>query len=300
MDRLDAMSLFVATVEAGSLSAAARRAGMPLATVSRKLSELEKHLKTRLLNRSTRRLTLTDAGQSYLAACRRILDEVSEAERAAAGEYLSPTGELAVAAPVVFGRLHVLPVVTAFLAAYPDVDIRLTLSDRITQLVEEHIDLAVRIGELPDSAMVATRVGAIRRIVCASPAYLAERGVPLEPRDLAAHSCVTFESLAAPATWSFGTGKSETAVPVRSRLQVNTAEAAIDAAVAGLGLTKVLSYQADAAVRAGTLRVVLEPFEPPPWPVSLVHAGQGLLPVKLRAFLDFAAPRLKERLARSL
>ncbi|MDX8513224.1 LysR family transcriptional regulator [Mesorhizobium captivum] len=300
MDRLDAMSLFVATVEAGSLSAAARRAGMPLATVSRKLSELEKHLKTRLLNRSTRRLTLTDAGRSYLAACRRILDEVSEAERAAAGEYLSPTGELVVTAPVVFGRLHVLPVVTAFLAAYPDVDIRLTLSDRITQLVEEHIDLAVRIGELPDSAMVATRVGSIRRIVCASPAYLAEHGVPLEPRDLAAHSCVTFESLAAPATWSFGTGKSETAVPVRSRLQVNTAEAAIDAAVAGLGLTKVLSYQADAAVRAGTLRVVLEPFEPPPWPVSLVHAGQGLLPVKLRAFLDFAAPRLKERLARSL
>ncbi|TIT75955.1 MAG: LysR family transcriptional regulator, partial [Mesorhizobium sp.] len=172
MDRLDAMSLFVATVEAGSLSAAARRAGVPLATVSRKLSVLETHLKTRLLNRSARRLTLTDAGQSYLAACRRILEEVSEAERAAAGEYSSPTGELVITAPVVFGRLHVLPVVTAFLAAYPDVDIRLTLSDRITQLVEEHIDLAVRIGELPDSAMVAMRVGSIRRVVCASPAYL--------------------------------------------------------------------------------------------------------------------------------
>ncbi|KUM25275.1 LysR family transcriptional regulator [Mesorhizobium loti] len=300
MDRLDAMSLFVATVDAGSLSAAARRAGMPLATVSRKLSELEKHLKTRLLNRSTRRLTLTDAGQSYLAACRRILDEVSEAERAAAGEYLSPTGELVITAPVVFGRLHVLPVVTAFLAAYPDVDIRLTLSDRITQLVEEHIDLAVRIGELPDSAMVATRVGAIRRIVCASPAYLAEHGTPAEPQDLIGHNCITFEGLASPATWSFVSGKSEITIPVRSRLQVNTAEAAIDAAIAGLGLTKVLSYQADAAVRAGTLRVVLEPFEPPPWPVSLVHAGRGLLPVKLRAFLDFAAPRLKERLARSL
>ncbi|TIS52868.1 MAG: LysR family transcriptional regulator, partial [Mesorhizobium sp.] len=173
-------------------------------------------------------------------------------------------------------------------------------SDRITQLVEEHIDLAVRIGELPDSAMVATRVGAIRRIVCASPAYLAEHGVPASLRDLAAHSCVTFEGLASPATWNFGAGKAETVVPVRSRLQVNTAEAAIDAAIAGLGLTKVLSYQADAAVRAGALRVVLGPFEPPPWPVSLVHAGQGLLPVKLRAFLDFAAPRLRERLARSL
>ncbi|AZO21487.1 LysR family transcriptional regulator [Mesorhizobium sp. M1E.F.Ca.ET.045.02.1.1] len=300
MDRLDAMSLFVATVEAGSLSAAARRAGMPLATVSRRLSDLEKHLKTRLLNRSTRRLALTDAGQSYLAACRRILGEVSEAERAAAGEYTNPTGELVVTAPVVFGRLHVLPVVTAFLDAYPDVDIRLTLSDRIIQLVEEHVDLAVRIGELPDSAMVAKRIGSIRRIVCASPAYLAGNRTPIEPRDLAGHNCITFEGLASPATWSFVSGKSEIAVPVRSRLRVNTAEAAIDAAIAGLGLTKVLSYQADAAVRAGTLRVVLESFEPPPWPVNLVHAGQGLLPVKLRAFLDFAAPRLKERLARSL
>ncbi|MBZ9851094.1 LysR family transcriptional regulator [Mesorhizobium sp. CA14] len=300
MDRLDAMSLFVATAEAGSLSAAARRAGIPLATVSRKLSELEKHLGTRLLNRSTRRLTLTDAGQSYLAACRRILDEVSEAERIAAGEYSSPTGELVITAPVVFGRLHVLPVITGFLAVYPQVDVRLNLSDRITQLVEEHIDLAVRIGELPDSAMVAIRVGSIRRIVCASPAYLAMHGTPKKPPELAGHNCITFEGLAAPATWSFGAGKTETTVAVRSRLQVNTAEAAIDAAIAGLGLTKVLSYQADAAVRAGALRVVLEPFEPPPWPVSLVHAGQGRVPVKLRAFLDFAAPRLKERLAGSL
>ncbi|TIV50455.1 MAG: LysR family transcriptional regulator, partial [Mesorhizobium sp.] len=140
----------------------------------------------------------------------------------------------------------------------------------------------------------------IRRIVCASPAYLAGNRTPIEPRDLAGHNCITFEGLASPATWSFVSGKSEIAVPVRSRLRVNTAEAAIDAAIAGLGLTKVLSYQADAAVRAGTLRVVLESFEPPPWPVNLVHAGQGLLPVKLRAFLDFAAPRLKERLARSL
>ncbi|MBZ9769769.1 MULTISPECIES: LysR family transcriptional regulator [unclassified Mesorhizobium] len=300
MDRLDAMSLFVATVEAGSLSAAAKRAGVPLPTVSRKLSELEKHLGTRLLNRSTRRLTLTDAGQSYLAACRRILDEVGEAERDAAGEYSSPTGELVITAPVVFGRLHVLPVIADFLAVYPRVDVRLTLSDRITQLVEEHIDLALRIGELPDSAMVAIRVGSIRRVVCASPAYLALHGTPTTPQDLAGHDCVTFEGLAAPAAWSFGTGKTETTIPVRSRLQVNTAEAAIDAAITGLGLTKVLSYQTDAAVRAGALRLVLQAFEPPPWPVSLVHAGQGRLPVKLRAFLDFAAPRLKERLARSL
>jgi DNA-binding transcriptional LysR family regulator len=299
MDRLDSMSLFVAAVEAGSLSAAGRRFGIPLATVSRKVSDLERHLKTRLLNRSTRQLTLTDAGHAYLAACRRILEEVGEAERIAAGEYSAPTGELIVTAPIVFGRLHVLPVVIGFLAAYPDVAIRLMLVDRITQLTEEHIDLAVRIGKLPDSSLVATRIGSIRRVVCASPAYLAEHGTPETPKDLAAHSCITFEGLTAPAAWTFATGKTELSVPIRSRLRVNTAEAAIDAAIAGVGMTRVLSYQITAAVRSGTLRAVLEPFEPQPWPVSLVHAGQGLLPLKLRAFLDFAAPRLKKRLAQA-
>lgn len=297
MDRLEAMSLFVAAVEAGSLSAASRRFGIPLATVSRKISDLERHLNTRLLNRSTRRLTPTDAGQTYLAACRRILDDVGEAERTAAGEYSAPTGELAITAPVVFGRLHVLPVVTGFLAAYPDVDIRLTLADRITQLVEDHFDLAIRIGQLPDSSLVAIGVGAIRRVVCASPAYLAEHGTPTAPADLETHDCITFEGLASAASWSFIRGKAEIPARVRSRLQVNTAEAAIDAAIAGVGLTRVLSYQIEAALRSGTLRILLQEFEPAPWPVSLVHAGHGLLPVKLRAFLDFAAPRLKERLA---
>ncbi|MER9107201.1 LysR family transcriptional regulator [Mesorhizobium sp. M0848] len=296
MDRLEAMSLFVAAVEAGSLSAASRRFGIPLATVSRKISDLERHLNTRLLNRSTRRLTPTDAGQTYLAACRRILDDVGEAERTAAGEYSAPTGELAITAPVVFGRLHVLPVVTGFLAAYPDVDIRLILADRITQLVEDHFDLAIRIGRLPDSSLVAMGVGAIRRVVCASPAYLAEHGTPITPEDLETHDCITFEGLASAATWSFIKGKAEIPVQVHSRLQVNTAEAAIDAAIAGVGLTKVLSYQIEAALRSGMLRVLLEEFEPNPWPVSLVHAGHGLLPVKLRAFLDFAGPRLKARL----
>ncbi|AID32718.2 LysR family transcriptional regulator [Mesorhizobium loti] len=298
MDRLEAMSLFVAAVEAGSLSAAARRFGIPLATVSRKVSDLERHLNTRLLNRSTRRLTPTDAGEAYLAACRRILDDVGEAERAAAGEYSAPTGELAITAPVVFGRLHVLPVVTGFLSAYPDVDIRLTLADRITQLVEDHFDLALRIGQLPDSSLVAIGVGSIRRVVCASPAYLAEHGTPTIPEGLGTHDCITFEGLSSAAPWSFAKGKTDVTVQVRSRLQVNTAEAAVDAAIAGVGLTKVLSYQVDAAVRSGMLRIVLQEFEPEPWPVSLVHAGHGLLPVKLRAFLDFAAPRLKERLAR--
>jgi DNA-binding transcriptional LysR family regulator len=293
MDRLESMSLVVTAVEEGSLSAAARRLNLPLATVSRKIAQLETHLRSRLLNRSTRQLTLTDAGQSYVAACRRILDEVSEAERAASGEYRAPKGDLTITAPIVFGRLHVLPITNAFLKSYPEINIRLVLADRVVNLLEDHIDLAVRIGELPDSSLFASRVGSIRHVVCASPAYLAERGVPKHPDDLRKHSCVTFEGLTAADGWRFRTDKSEQAVPVRSRLFVNTAEAAIDAAIAGVGITRALSYQVANAIETGSLRVVLEAFEPPPWPVNLVYAGSRLLPLKLRAFLDFATPRLK-------
>lgn len=297
MDRLESMSILLAVVEAGSLSAAARRLGMPLATVSRKVSELEAHLKARLLIRSSRQVALTDAGRSYVAACKRILEDVSEAERAAAGEYSAPRGDLIITAPLVFGRLHVLPIVTDFLGAFPDIDVRLSLADRVVNILEEHVDVAVRIGELPDSSLVARRVGSIRRIVCASPAYLAKRGTPKLPGNLAAHDCVTFEGLMSPDVWSFATGKAMTSIAIRSRLVVNTAEAAIDAAIAGIGVTRVLSYQAAAALRAGTLAVVLREFEPQPLPVNLVHAGQPLLPLKLRAFLDFAAPRVRAALS---
>jgi DNA-binding transcriptional LysR family regulator len=297
MDRLEAMSILLAVVEAGSLSAAARRLGAPLATVSRKVSDLETHLRTRLLNRSSRRITLTDAGRSYVEACKRILEDVEEAERSASGEYTAPKGDLTITAPIVFGRVHVLPIVVAFLAAYPEIDVRIILADRIANLLEDHIDLAVRIGELPDSSLVATRVGLIRRVVCGSPAYFAERGMPSGPEELGGHECITFEGLMSARLWTFRAGRSEVAVPIHSRLIVNTAEAAIDAAIAGIGVTRVLSYQIAHAARAGTLALVLEAFEPAPWPVSLVYAGQGRLPLKLRVFLDFAAPRLKASLS---
>jgi DNA-binding transcriptional LysR family regulator len=296
MDRLESMSILVAAVEAGSLSAAARRLGTPLATVSRKVSELEAHLKTRLLNRSSRQLTLTDAGRSYVEACKRILEDVGEAERAASGEYSTPKGDLIVSAPIVFGRLHVLPIATEFLKAYPDIDIRIVLADRVVDLFEDHVDLAARIGELPDSSLVATQVGSIRKVVCGSPTYFAERGTPQSPGELDAHDCVTFEGLMSPHTWTFTIGKSDAPVAIHSRLIVNTAEAAIDAAIAGVGITRVLSYQIANAMQADALAVVLEKFEPAPSPVSLVYTGQGRLPLKLRAFLDFAAPRLKARL----
>jgi len=297
MDRLASMTTLLAAVEGGSLSAASRRLGMPLATVSRKVSELEAHLRTRLLHRTSRRLSLTDAGQAYVAACKRILEDIGEAERAAAGEYSAPRGDLAITAPIVFGRLHVLPIAIEFLKAYPDIQIRIALADRVVDLQEEHVDLAVRIGELPDSSLVAIRVGAVSRVVCGSPDYFAKRGTPKKPDALSAHDCVTFEGMTSPDEWKFMVGKSSVSVVARSRLIVNTAEAAIDAAIAGVGVTRVLSYQAPGALRAGTLGLVLRRFEPAPWPVSLVYAGQGRLPAKLRAFLDFAAPRLKARLA---
>ena len=187
MDRLEAMSVLVAAVETGSLSAAGRKLGMPLPTVSRKLSELEAHLHTRLLNRTTRSLTLTESGSAYLEASRRILDEIGNAERVAAGEYNEPRGHLAVTAPIVFGRLHVLPVINGFLGKFPQIDVRLKLSDRNAHLIDEQMDIAVRIGRLSDSSLKAIRVGEVRYVLCASGSYLEKRGVPKTPADVSAH-----------------------------------------------------------------------------------------------------------------
>ena len=300
MDRLESMSILLTAVEAGSLSAAARQLAIPLSTVSRRISELEAHLKARLLNRSSRKLTLTDAGRSYVEACKRILEDVGEAERAALGEYSAAKGELNITAPMVFGRLHVLPVAMEFLKVYSAVDIRCVLNDRVVNLLEDHIDLALRIGELPDSSsLITTRIGSVRRVVCGSPSYFARRGVPENVDELAMHDCITFEGFPFPDFWVFPTSKSYVSAAVHSRLVVNTAEAAIDAAIAGLGVTRVLSYQVAAAVKAGVLNIVLEEVEPLPSPVSLVYSGQRRLPLKLRAFLDFAGPRLKARLLKA-
>jgi DNA-binding transcriptional LysR family regulator len=298
MDRLDAMSVLISAVETGSFSAASRKLGMPLPTVSRKISELEAQLKARLLVRTTRKLALTDAGATYLAQARRILDLVEDAEQAAAGEYRAPRGELILTAPIAFGRLHVLPVVGEFLAAFPEIDVRLLLSDRNVNLIDDHVDMAVRIGVLPDSRMIATQVGRVRRMVCGSPAYFAAHGEPKTLEDLARHACVSSAGLLPATSWTFAApGGGVRQVPVRCRLAVTTAEAAVDAAVAGIGLTQVFSYQVARAVAEVKLRVALRAFEPDPAPVSLLHAGQGLLPHKMRAFLDFAVPRLNRLLA---
>jgi DNA-binding transcriptional LysR family regulator len=297
MDRLEAMSILAAAVDTGSFSAASRKLGVPLPTVSRKVAELEKHLEAKLLVRSTRKLALTDAGASYLAACKRILEQVGDAEAAAAGEYRTPRGELTITAPIVFGRLHVLPVVCDFLARYPDIDVRMALSDGNVNLIDDHIDLAVRIGALADSSMRAMRVGAVRRVVCGSPGFFAAHGTPKKPEDLAGLPCVTFAGMTGGTSWTFARGRGlARPVQARTRLAVNTAEAALDAAIRGVGVTRVLSYQAARAVREGKLRIVLQKFEPAPMPVSLIHAGQDLVALKIRSFLDFAAPRLRKAL----
>jgi DNA-binding transcriptional LysR family regulator len=297
MDRLDAMSVFAAIVDGGSLSAGGRQLGVPLATVSRKLADLEAHLKTRLITRSTRKLVLTDAGRDYLAACRQILEQVEEAERAAAGAYANVKGQLVIAAPIVFGHLHVVPVAAAFLEQHPEVDIQMRLGDRNVNLIEEHVDVALRIGTLPDSNLVATQVGAIRRVVCASPDYLHRFGAPQSPDDLATHRCISFDGLDAATTWTFvGSAGEKRSVGIHSRLTVSTADAAIAASTLGLGLTRVLSYQVADALRDGRLVRVLADDEPPAVPASLIYPGQGRLPMKTRAFIDFAVGQLRERL----
>ncbi len=297
MDRLEAMSVIIAVTETGSFSAASRRLGSPIATVSRKVSELEARLKAELFQRSSRRMTLTDAGRSYIEACRRIIEQVDDAEREVSGEYRTPKGDLAVTAPWGLGHLHLLPLAVEFMQAYPEIALRLVLTDRIVNTAEENIDVAIRIGTLPESSMIAARIGSIRLVVCASPPYLAARGVPEDPGALADHDCITVETLGAPVPWRFVMGERTIVAPVRSRLCVSTSEAAVQAALAGAGLTRVMSYKMEEARRAGTLAIVLAAFEQEPLPVHIVYPQRKIVPLKLRAFLDWATPRLKARLA---
>jgi DNA-binding transcriptional LysR family regulator len=296
MDRFDAMSVLLAAVEGGSLSAASRKLRLPLATVSRKVSDLESHLKASLLIRSTKGLELTPAGRSYVVAAKAIMEQVSEAERNAAGEYVEPKGDLVVTAPTMLGRLHALPIVLEFLIAFPDVAVSLVLTDRVAHFLDDQIDVALRVGNLPDSELIATRLGSLRRVVCASPGYLSARGEPTTPSEIEAHSVISFGGVSETQAWSFWSGGAEIVAPFRARLSVTTIEGAIDAGVTGAGLFRATSYQVADHVHAGRLKTVLEDYEPSPPPVHLVYGCQSRLPLKLRAFVDFTAPRLRSRL----
>lgn len=296
MDRLEAIRTLLAAVDGGSLSAASRTLGTPLPTVSRKVSELEAHLGTQLVIRTSRKLVLTPAGEGFVAATRRVLDDLDEAERAAAGEYRTPRGELLVTASLRFGKAYLTPVVLEFLAEYPQVNVRVIASDSVVDLVENHVDVAIRLGRLPDSGLVAQRLGDSGWVICASPAYLDRRGIPQTPEDLESHDCIAFEGLQRYRSWAFGRGAAARAVPIRARFAGNTADAVIEAAAAGIGIARLLSYQAAEALEQGRLVRVLDGHGAEPMPVHLVHAAPALLPLKLRVFLDFVAPRLRARL----
>jgi DNA-binding transcriptional LysR family regulator len=293
MDRIQEMTVFAAVAEAQSFAGAARRLGVSGATVTRAVAELERRLGSLLVVRSTRRLRLTEAGARFAADARRLLQELQEAEESAAGLHAEPRGLLVVTAPQVFGDLHVMPAMIDYLAAHPQVEIRALLVDRIVSLLDEGVDIAIRIGDLPDSSLTAVPVGHIRRVVVAAPAYLERHGTPRHPGELAAHATISAYGARQGGTWGFAGLEA----PVRSRLTVTSFYAAIHAAMAGAGLTQVASYQVAAAVAAGSLRLVLEEFEVLPRPVHVVFAEGRRGSAKLRSFIDFCAPRLRAALA---
>jgi DNA-binding transcriptional LysR family regulator len=293
MDRLDAMAAFMAVADLRGFAQAARRLGLSPSAVTRLVAALEERLSIRLLQRTTRSVTLTDAGARYLDRARRILADVEEAEDAAQAERTEPTGRLVVTAPNVFGRLEVAPLMSTFLARYPAVAGELTLSDRNVNLVEEGIDAAVRIGVLDDSSLFARKVGETRRVVVASPKFLSRRKKPRAPSDVASHDVIHFTGMEPAAAWRFVSDGRPTSVAFRPRLVTNSADAAIHHAEAGGGLTMVLAYQVAESIRAGRLAVVLARHEPPPLPIQLVYPTTRLLSAKVRAFVDLAVATCK-------
>ena len=294
MDKINSMRVFIAVAEAEGFAPAARQLGLSPPAVTRAIAALEERIGTRLLHRTTRLVRLTEAGARYLADAKRILAEIEEAEGAAAGAHAQPRGLLTVTAPVLFGRMHVAPVVMEFLELHPEVSVRLLLLDRVTDLLDEGIDVALRIAHLQDSSLHAVRVGSVRRVTCASPDYLARRGTPLQPADLAGHDTIGFWAQGVEAEWVFGSPPKQHRVRPASRLLVNTADVAIAAALAGRGITRILSYQIASELRDNRLGIILEEHEYLPLPIHLVHAGGRRVSAKVRAFVDFAATRLRQ------
>lgn len=295
MDRLDALRAFALAVDRGSLSAAARQLARSPASITRAIAALEERLGAPLLVRTTRALRLTEAGERFLPTARHVVEELDAAEQVTTTAERRPHGVLSLTAPVTFGSLHVRPIVEAYLAAHAEVRVRLLLLDRVVNLVDEGVDIAIRIAHLPDSALIATQVGAVRRLLVASPAYLAAHGRPRNPAELAAHRCISSIGLTPSETWTF---RKQRAIHVRVTpvLAVNHAESAIRAAAAGAGITTALSYQVVDQLARGTLVRLLPGFEPPPVPVQLVFPAANARAAKVRAFLELAAPRLRAAL----
>ncbi|TAN67167.1 MAG: LysR family transcriptional regulator [Methylobacter sp.] len=290
MDRLQLMTVFVAVAEEQSFAGGARRLNMSPPAVTRAIAALEDRLGTKLLTRTTRYVRVTDAGQRYLEDARRIINEVDEADEAAAGINAEPRGQLAVTAPVLFGKLFVIPGIVDYLQRYPDMEISAVFLDRIVNLLEEGFDVGIRIGELPDSSMKAIRVGSIRRVVCASPAYLAKHGAPDKPSDLANHLVVAASAVSPAIEWKFAEGL---VVRVKPRLTVTSNDSAIAAVLLGMGVTRLLSYQIASYQASGQLQTILSEFEPEPLPIHVIHREGRYASAKVRSFVDLMVAKLR-------
>ncbi|MCZ7562747.1 MAG: LysR family transcriptional regulator [Burkholderiales bacterium] len=293
MDRFQCMNVFVAVAEEEGFAAGARRLRMSPPAVTRAVATLEARLGVKLLDRTTRYVRATDAGLRYLEEARRILAEVEAAEESVAGGNAEPRGQLTVTAPVLFGRMFVMPGIVDYLERYPRTEVSAVLLDRSVNLLEEGIDVGVRIGELADSSMRALRVGSVRVVLCASPAYLGRRGTPRSPQDLPQHATIASVAGSGAIHWRFATAEGMRPVRVRPRLTVTTNDAAIEAALRGFGITRLLSYQVAPLLAARRLKRLLQAFEPPPWPVHLVHREGRYASAKVRAFVDLMAARLR-------
>lgn len=293
MNQLQAMSVFVTVAEEESFAAAARRLGMSPPAVTRTLAALEEHLGVKLLNRTTRHVRATDAGRRYLEDVRRILAEIDEADELAAGIHAKPRGHLAITAPVLFGKMYVTPGVVAYLDRYPEMDVSALFLDRVVNLMEEGIDVGIRIGDLPDSNMNAVRVGTVRRVLCASPSYLERWGMPVTPEDLTRHQIITASGVSPNVEWKFQREGAPLYVRIKPRLTVTSNDAAIEAAVAGFGITRLISYQIAPQLADGRLKILLSDFEQAPMPIHILHREGRRASAKIRAFVDLMAERLR-------
>ncbi len=294
MDKFHLINVFAAVVDANGFAGAARKLNMSPPAVTRAINELENHLCLRLLTRTTRTVRVTDAGERYVQDCKRILADLQEADESVSGMHSAPKGRLAVTAPVLFGGMYVTPIVTEYLTRYPEVSASCLFLDRVVNLLDEGVDVAVRIGELPDSSLQAIRVGQVRRVICGSPQYLAEHGIPISPDDLHGHTIVSASSVTPNPEWKLLEKGEPRSVRLRARMITTTNDSAVSAAVGGFGLTRLLSYQVAEHLRTGKLKTVLPDFEPAALPVHVVHREGRQAPQRVRAFIDLAIERLRQ------
>ena len=299
MDRLDLMTIFVAVAEAESFSGGARRLAMSPPAVTRAISALESRLAVKLLDRTTRYVRVTELGQRYLDDARRIIAEVDEAEDALVGINGTPKGQLTLTAPVLFGKMFVMPVVVEYLQRYPSMDVSALFLDRVVNMMEEGVDVSIRVGELPDSSLKAVRVGQIRRVLCASPQYLAEYGVPNHPHDLQQHRIVAATGVTPSVEWKFWQEQQALSVRLRPRLTVTTNDGAIESALAGFGVTRLMSYQIAHFVESGQLQILLPDFESAPLPIHVLHREGRHKSARVRSFVDLVVERLRQEKALS-